>query len=407
MRSLITYRDHCRFPLRVVAAIFFLIMCFSSILNAAAQLPVEARGVWLRPPQDTATIPEMLERIQKAGFNMVFVETFYHGFTLYPNSIVPPRPEYGETDVLRIFLSEGHKRNLQIHAWVEVFYWQVDTEKYPNLPRTPLFDSHPDWLLRLRTGKLTSESESAHIFANPAHPEVQQFLLNYFKELLSRYDIDGLNLDYIRYSSGKEDAGYDAYSRREFKTFAGVDPIDIDQQTSPALWLKWVEWRENQVTGFVEKVSHLVRSVKPSVWLSTAVFPGYYGRRPNDPHLQDWATWAKKGLIDMVMPMAYAPTLDKIEGDILEVKDRIQKPGASGQKVYLVPALAIAKKAADAYGGPTHPPIAEQIALVRKLSTSGNAVFCYDWILDSEEGFKAFRKGPYERDAAPPVKRSE
>ena len=108
--------------LRIYTVAFCLIVFFSSIFSASGQTVVEARGLWLRPPKDISAIPEMLDQIQRAGFNLVFVETFYHGFTLYPNAIVPPRPEYGKTDVLQIFLTEGHKRNLQIHAWVEVFY---------------------------------------------------------------------------------------------------------------------------------------------------------------------------------------------------------------------------------------------------------------------------------------------
>ncbi len=389
---------------RIYAVVFCLIVFFSSIFSASGQTAVEARALWLRPPGDVSAIPEMLDQIQRAGFNLVLVETFYHGFTLYPNAIVPPRPKYGKTDVLQIFLTEGHKRNLQIHAWVEVFYWQVDTAKYPDLPRSPLFDLHPDWLLLLRSGKPTSDSEPAHLFANPAHPGVQQFMLNYFKDLLVRYDIDGLHLDYIRYSSGKEDAGYDAYSRKQFEALSDVDPIDIDRQTSPALWMQWVEWRENQVTEFVEKVSDLVRSTKPSVWLSAAVFGSYYKNRPNDPHLQDWATWAKNGLVDMLMPMAYAPTLAQIEADIIDVQNRIQAPKSLGSCVRLVPGLAVAKRTADFYGGSGHPPISQQIELVRRLHTSGHAIFCYGWILDSVEGFGVFRSDPHKHDAVAPTK---
>lgn len=389
---------------RAYAVCIGLFVFFSSVLNASGQISTEARGIWVRPPKEVSAIPGMLDQIQQAGFNLVLVETFYHGFTLYPNAIVPPRPEYGKTDVLQIFVTEGHKRKLQIHAWVELFYWQVDTAKYPNLPRSPLFDLHPDWLLLLRNGKPTNESEQAHLFANPAHPEVQQFLLDYLKDLLARYDIDGLVLDYIRYSSGEEDAGYDAYSRKQFKALTHVDPIDIDRRKSPALWLQWVEWRENQINQFVEKVAHLVRSTKPSVWLSAAILPDYYRNRPNSPHFQDWATWARKGWVDMLMPTAYWHMLAPIEADIIEVRNRIQTPGDVTEKPYLVPSLAIAKKTMDYYGGPEHPPVSQQIELVRGMNMPGHSIFNYDWILDSEEGFGVFRKGPYEHDAAAPIK---
>jgi uncharacterized lipoprotein YddW (UPF0748 family) len=364
--------------------------------NSYAGESTEARGVWLRPPADLSTVPAMLDTITSAGFNMIFVETFYHGFTIYPNSIVPTRPEYDNADVLRMFVKEGHKRGLQVHPWVEVFYWEVDTEKYPNFPRTPLFDQHPDWRLLLRDGKHTGWSENAHIFANPAHPEVQKFLINYFKELITRYDVDGLNLDYIRYPAGALDAGYDDFSRKKFRSETGIDPLTIDAAKQPDAWKKWVEWRENQVTGFVKQVALMVRETRPQILLSADVFGGYYNNRYKDFHFQDWAEWTKENLLDAILPMAYAPTLDSIRSEIQQVRDK------SGAAVMLIPALAIATKNKDVYSAASHPPIAQQIALVRTLPTAGESIFCYQWILDSKEGFMAFRKGPYALRAYPP-----
>jgi uncharacterized lipoprotein YddW (UPF0748 family) len=360
----------------------------------------EARGVWLRPPADPSKIPALLDTLTTAGFNMVFVETFYHGFTLYPGSIVPPRPEYGDTDVLGIFVKEGHKRGLQVHAWVEVFYWQVDTEKYPKLPRTPLFDQHPEWRFLLRDGQDTGASETAHIFANPAHPEVRRFLLNYFKELITRYDLDGLDLDYIRYPAGAMDAGYDDFSRKKFSSETGIDPMNIDRAKQPDAWKKWVEWRENQVTEFVKQVARMVRQTKPQILLSADVFGSYYDVRMGDFHFQDWAAWTKENLLDVIIPMAYGPTLDSIKDDILKVRDK------AGTSVMLIPGLAISTIVKDAYRSPSHPPIAEQISLVRNLGFGGECIFCYDWIVESPEGFAAFAKGPYAVRALPPQKKA-
>jgi len=350
----------------------------------------EFRGVWLRPPADTSEIPAMLDGIAEAGFNAVLVETFYHGFTISATSPVPTRPEYAGQDVLQQFIEEGHRRGLEVHAWVEVFYWEVNIEQYPQFPRTPLFEGHPDWVLKLKGGRETWESEPAHRFANPAHPEVRAFLLQYFEDLLRRYELDGLNLDYIRYSGGAEDAGYDAFTIQKFQAEQGFDPSEIAQADAER-WKLWVEWREGQVTDLVRQVRHMHQNTRPGAMLSAAIFPGYYRTRYKGHFIfQDWATWAEEDLVDSLMPMAYGGTLVAVRREIVEVQNHCPP------STPILPGLAIERRKKDEFSGEGHPPIADQIALVRSAALPGHVTFCYDWILDSEEGLKAYRDGPYK-----------
>ncbi len=98
---------------------------------------------WLRPVANLTSATLQLDNIQKAGFDAIYLETFYHGFTIYPSRLVPIRPEMKGTDYLKFYIDEGRKRGIAIHPWIEVFYWEVDTTKYPQYPRTPLFVAVP------------------------------------------------------------------------------------------------------------------------------------------------------------------------------------------------------------------------------------------------------------------------
>ena len=353
----------------------------------------EFRGVWLRPPSDPDEIPAIMDQIRDAGFNAVMLETLYHGFTIFPGSNVPLRPEYQGRDVLAECIREAHERNLEIHCWTEVFYLQVDTEKYPDLPHSPILDEHPEWLLLTRDGEKSDVSENAHIFADPANPQVQAFLLVYYENLLRNYDIDGINLDYIRYSAGSKDTGYTDFARKAFKNQEGVDPINIEKEADAAMWMKWVEWRENRVTDFVSRVRSVAEEEKPEVLFSAAIFPGYYPRRGEHFTFQDWGDWLKKRYLDAIIPMAYAPTLDGIKGEINQVTKR--NPGTA----LVLPALAISKEVEDAYGGRNHPHMKEQINLVRDMGLKGHSTFCYSWILQNKNGFEEFRED-YKKPAA-------
>ena len=101
---------------------------------------VSARGVWHRP-DDTGTeksvdgVCAFLDKLQRAGINLVFLETFYHGMAMYRSAYVPyytkfQSYDYGEyADYMSCFVAEAKKRNIEVHAWVEDFYIGI-TDSY-------------------------------------------------------------------------------------------------------------------------------------------------------------------------------------------------------------------------------------------------------------------------------------
>lgn len=342
------------------------------------------KGVWLRPTDSISSATIQLDNIKKAGFNAVYIETFYHGHTIFPSKFVPIRPEMKGKDFLKFYVDECHKRGLKCHAWIEAFYWGVDTQKYPQFPKSTLLEKHPEWKTKLRDGRDTNFSESAHIFVEPAHPEVRKFLVDFIKEILVTYKVDGINLDYIRYAAGAHDSGFSDYARKEYKKLTDIDPIDIEPDINNAQWKRWVEYKEEQVLATVRDIKKIKDSVRKDAILSAAIFYGYKEGRYKEPTCQNWMQMIAEGSLDVVIPMAYSENLNIIEQELLSVKEEIQR---SKQKIDLLPVLAVQKKSKDAYSGTYHPSIKEQLKVINYLGLNGFSVFCYDWIADSNEGF--------------------
>ncbi len=367
--------------------ILFLCMFLGVSASNLSYFEEGERGIWLRPPENIEEIPAIVREIAEGNFNTIYLETFYHGYSIAPNPFIPVRPSFDGKDVLQLFLDEANGYGIEIHLWVEVFYWKVDPEMLDDFPRTPLFEDKPYYYkARLRDGSVTSHAEFAHIFANPAVPEVQEFLKNYFEYLIMNYDVTALQLDYIRYSAGEQDAGYDSYTRGLFEDVYGVDPMDIEKDPDDDLWQLWVEFREDIITGFVADVNKLVRrcNVKKegTVQLTAAVAPYYYDHRYRDSVFQDWKTWFDKGYIDVLLPMCYAGSIDGISSQIKGIKERVRGP-----QVKLIPGLAAPKEEADRYGGPERPSLDKQFAMIRDMSLDSYAVFCYCWLKESDPDF--------------------
>lgn len=88
--------------------------------------------------------------------------------------------------------------------------------------------------------------------------------------------------------------------RERLSTLFESDPLAY-VRFYPQLW----DWfRREQITDLVERISTAVKTSKPHVQVTAAVFA-------NDEdalhrRFQDWKTWLERGLLDAVCPMAYS-----------------------------------------------------------------------------------------------------
>ena len=288
-----------------------------SAASVASDAQIQARGVWHRPnitgvETDLAGICSVLDTLQRAGINLVFLETFYHGMTVYRTNLIPyytgfdafdysPYPDY-----LSAFVAEAGKRGIEVHAWVEDFYIGVDENYFTKYL--------PQWLMVTQRGTVR-QTEGAdyggYLFLDPANPEVRQYLIRFYDELLTKFpEIAGLNLDYIRYpiSSSSDDTGFTEAAMAGFAEENGLtfpegasweDKVKLVKQD----YGKWVNYRAGRVTAFVGEVYEMVKQDHPGVLLSTAVFPEQ-GKSFGDKK-QDFNTWLSRGYLDIITPMAY------------------------------------------------------------------------------------------------------
>lgn len=288
-----------------------------SAASVASDAQIQARGVWHRPnitgvETDLAGICSVLDTLQRAGINLVFLETFYHGMTVYRTNLIPyytgfdafdysPYPDY-----LSAFVAEAGKRGIEVHAWVEDFYIGVDENYFTKYM--------PQWLMVTQRGTVR-QTEGAdyggYLFLDPANPEVRQYLIRFYDELLTKFpEIAGLNLDYIRYpiSSSSDDTGFTEAAMAGFAEENGLtfpegasweDKVKLVKQD----YGKWVNYRAGRVTAFVGEVYEMVKQDHPGVLLSTAVFPEQ-GKSFGDKK-QDFNTWLSRGYLDIITPMAY------------------------------------------------------------------------------------------------------
>lgn len=337
----------------------------------------ELKGVWIRPTYfSKKEIEDVLDSLVDAGINSVFVETYYHGKTIFPSrtmekyGFIKQYEDYEGFDPLKIWITEAHRRNIKVHIWFQTFYVG---NKPPETNSEYILAKKPHWTnyQKKNANSLTipySVSEHNGYFIDPANPEVQAFLYELLCEIVHRYQPDGINLDYIRYPQSLATSysnydmynwGYTSYARAEFRSMYGADPMDI--RPHDALWSYWKHYRCGKVTDFVRKVSNLCRA--NNVHLTAVIFPNRISAI--DTKLQDWKNWSINNFVDGFTPL-FLTCDDKTVSNLME---EVLRNKSASTKLYA--GLFVA------FMNGSNSDLLKQIHASRKYCINGLVIFDY------------------------------
>ena len=354
-----------------------------AIKNAIPYNNNELKGVWLRPTENTQhKIEKTLDRLQNAGITDIFLETYFHGKTIYPSKylnqcgVISQKEEFKDFDPLSIWIEEAHKRNMKIHVWFETYYVGNDN---PKTTPNHILSVYPTWTNKRLMNydveePIPSLSEHNGYFLDPANIQVHQHLLNLVQEIVDNYKPDGINLDYIRYPQTVDPTfsnyapmnwGYTKAARDEFYSIYGIDPIDIKFGTGN--WELWSIYRQNQISEFVKDVRKITKNA--GIMLTAVVFPDL--NKSKSTKMQNWKTWSMNNYVDGLTPLIL--TGDKNTADIL-IRDVVNN---SSSMTNIYPGIFV-----TFMGGPIDN-LLVQIHKTREFKTNGAILFDYAHLSDN------------------------
>jgi len=192
------------------------------------------------------------------------------------------------------------------------------------------------------------------VFLSPAHPKVREWIADNIKELVSRYPIDGVHLDYIR--QPVVSIGNDPTTRARFALETGVDPImfrRLPHAERMRMDSTWAAFQMDQVTAIVREVRETLNEVKPGLPLSAAVVADTLTALT--VKRQAWSRWVRDGLLDRAYLMCYAPETQTVLQQLTVMSEQLGTDRlVPGIAMYNTPlSTAAAKiKAAHALGYP-------------------------------------------------------
>ncbi len=348
---------------------------YSRAVSLFADCPaVEYRGVWVRPTQKSRSeVEAFIKSLYESGINMISVETMYNSTMIYPTaegSLIKHNPDFNGFDVLGAYVEVCHSYGMELHCWMPVFYSGSTSSSNYSLSTAT---QKPEWCALTNKGsKLYSDESSGMVFLNPALDEVQDFLAETYTHLLQTYDIDGFQLDYIRYRdrTSTDDYGYDSTTIAKFKeAYPKYKNYTITYNTNALYWSDWVAFRASLITDFVQRMRGIIDTVAPNVVLSADVGPDLSSAYSN--LYQNSALWMENGWLDIIHPMAYGEGYSAMMPAFIE---------AAGEGCMVVPGLGI-------YMSEFHPrDMKRQTEQMRAVGCQGVVYFASDDFLGKNCG---------------------
>ena len=306
---------------------------------------------------------DILDRLKAANFNTVLLQTRVRGDVIYPSAIETfteslagkegRSPGY---DPLQFAIDECHKRGMELHAWMVAI---------------PIGNNRQVKLLEKNSVVKKQPSICIHYkdnwYLDPGNPKTDSYLAKLVNEVVSRYDVDGIHFDYIRYPERAKDfpdhTSYRKYGKKKDKS----------------------QWRRDNMTRIVRRLYTEVKQLKP--WVKVSCSPigkyndtGRYsssGWNAYKEVYQDAQLWLKNGIHDALFPMMY------FQGNNFYPFALDWQENKSGR--WIVPGLGIYF---------LHPKeqdwkldeIARQIYFLRNIKADGEAYFRNRFVMDNTKG---------------------
>lgn len=281
----------------------------------------EIRGVWMTENdhnilRDRSKLQEAVSQLARLNLNTLYPVVWNSGYVLYPSAVaqradIQPFIRRGlqGQDILAELIAQAHRKGLLVIPWFEFGFMAP--------PTSELALNHPEWLTQRRDGSQTWIGAAGEVvWLNPFLPEVQQFLTDLVLEVVTQYDVDGIQFD--DHTSLPNEFGYDRYTlalyRQETGKNAPANPRDAE----------WVRWRADKITAFMTQLNQAVKQRKPNTIFS--VSPNPYVTAYNT-YLQDWLTWVRQGIVDELIVQVYRPDLPSFIDQITrpEIQEAQQK----------------------------------------------------------------------------------
>ncbi len=246
--------------------------------------PIFRSGGKMRERADyTEKVELIAKNLKRDGFNTVFLQLRPNGDSMYESEIYPNSKYiagvYGgsiDYDAIEIFISILKRENISVHAWINPFRL-CKKEELINYGEGVLVN----WLNE-GIGKRVEIAPNGILYLDPSYTEATDLIASGAKEILTRYDFDGIHLD-------------DYFYPTEFE-------FDDEAEFLKSGFSDLGDFRRSNVNRTVKALYSVCKEFNKSFGISPA---GNIYSLENGWYVDIYNWLSSEGFVDYIMPQLY------------------------------------------------------------------------------------------------------
>lgn len=362
---------------KIVAVLLSLCLLCSCSYKQSRQTKTEKEdfvGIWITYSELNraaandfkAAFVEMADNCASLFATDLFVHIRAMCDSVYPSDFFPlvGWAEKLDFDPLEFMLETCHQRGIRLHAWINPYRISSSKNSLDDLP-----ENSPAHLLSDSIG-----NTDKGLYFDPSSASAQKLVIDSVREILSRYDVDGIHFDDYFYPTDNINFDQHSYSAYCAKT---LNPLSLE------------DWRRTNVNSLITGVSSAIKASKRNAMFT--VSPAANIQNNENSLFADVDYWCSSGLLDAVIPQLYFgfnyPDKRFAFNNLLE--EWIDYIGDSDVKLYIGLApykLNIDSKAdKQEWAGGTNI-VAQQIELIKNNpATHGVVLFSYSYLFSPDK----------------------
>lgn len=306
---------------RITLSVIAMLLC--GVFAVKAEVSREHRAIWMSAflsnnwPSAALTannaeaqknaLVSSLNNFKSQGVNVLYYHVRANCDAMYESSYEPWSKNVSGTrgtapafDPFAYLVEQAHVYGIEVYAWVNPYRYHAYVDGSYGTHELNYETSHPEWLIN---------GKSSNRVLNPAIEEVKQRVVDVCKEIITKYDVDGLIFDDYFYPQGG--------------MYENSSAPDYSHYQASGTSLSIADWRRANVNEMVSRVHKMVQETKPYVCFGISPAGRYdsptvssYGLPAAPQGDMNYAAlycdplaWMDQGTVDFISPQIYWPNM--------------------------------------------------------------------------------------------------
>lgn len=340
-------------------------------------------------------IEKILDNVAANGYNTVIVQVRPNADSMYPSDYYPMSKyvvgSYGKKaiyDPFAIMIEEAHERKLSVQAWINPMR-AMTTDEIASVSNDYLIKQ---WYKDKETKGKYVVANGSNYYLNPAYEDVRNLIINGARELLLKYEVDGLHMDDYFYPT--TESSFDSAAYKEYKANGGKKSQE--------------DFRKENLNLLVSGLYSAIKAINPDMLFGISPAGNINNVRRDGADVDTWCS--TEGYIDYICPQVYFG-LEHASYDFVSVcktwSDLIK---VDSVKLVIGMTLGKAKSGVDNYAGTGKNEWANNKDILKRClehtksldKCVGVAYFCYQYFYSPTSGAEV-KETKTERDNFIPV----